>query len=87
MKFDRDVPFDGAVVIAGSGVVQDFEGVDLDVDLGQVESVESKPDAGIIFVHFLGVFRQLLHATTMSQTITDIPGSSRIFQVSEVASF
>ena len=31
--------------------------------------------AGFLFVHFLGVFRQLLHAKTMAQTITDIPGS------------
>ena len=53
---------------------------------GQVTPHSSDLEAGFLFVHFLkGVFRRLLHATTMSQTIADVPGFSHIFQVSEVA--
>ena len=42
---------------------------------------------GLFLGIFLVCFWQLLHTSTMSQTITDIHGSSQILRVSELVSF
>ena len=74
-------PDDGEV---GAGVDQ------AEVDppgLGHPLEDADEPVQGLFLCTFLIIIWQLLHTSTMSQTITDIHGSSQIFRVSELVSF